>query len=103
MVAPSNPQTYAQAAASLVEAGTTGEGLETEAEGKKERRSRRKKDPAAPKKALTAYLVFINSKRDQIIKEHPTADLKDQVTTSPALLLAVHDPHYTSSSFMGVT
>ena len=33
----------------------------------------------AAKKALTAYLVFINAKREQVIKEHPEADLKDQV------------------------
>ena len=94
VVAPSSPQTHTQAAASLVEAATSGEGQEAEAEGKKEKRTRRKKDPAAPKKALTAYLVFINSKREQIIKEHPTADLKDQVTPLPVLLLAVHDLHH---------
>lgn len=100
VVAPSSPQTLAQAAASLVEAATTGEGQEAEAEGKKEKRTRRK-DPAAPKKALTAYLVFINSKREQIIKEHPTADLKDQVTTSLVLLFAVNHPLYTSSCLHG--
>ena len=97
VVAPSSPQTHAQAAASLVEAATTGQGQEADAEGKKERRTRRKKDPAAPKKALTAYLVFINSKREQIIKEHPTADLKDQVTPFLVLLLADHHSHHSSS------
>ena len=78
--APSSPQTKARAAASLVEAGTSGEGQEElDASGEKKKKSRRKKDPAAPKKALTAYLVFINAKREQVIKEHPEADLKDQV------------------------
>ena len=33
----------------------------------------------AAKKALTAYLILINAKRQQVIKEHPEADLKDQV------------------------
>lgn len=65
-----------------MEAATSGEGQE--GEGKKEKRMRRKKDPAAPKKALTGYLVFINSKREQVIREHPEADLKDQVTPSLA-------------------
>lgn len=69
----------AHQAASLLDAGTSGEGQE--ADGKKEKRARRKKDPAAPKKALTGYLVYINSKREQVIKEHPEADLKDQVAT----------------------
>lgn len=87
VVAPCSPQTHAQAAASLAEAATTGEGREGEWEGKKEKRTRKKKDPAAPKKALTAYLVFINSKREQIIRENPTADLKDQVPPSHVLLM----------------
>ncbi len=80
MAAPPSPQTKAQAAASLIEAGTSGDGQEELGpSGDKKKRIRKKKDPAAPKKALTAYLVFINGKRDQVIKEHPEADLKDQV------------------------
>lgn len=75
----SSPKTQALAAASLVEAGTSGEGQDTEAGGEKKKKTRRKKDPAAPKKALTGYLVYINSKREQIIRENPDADLKDQV------------------------
>lgn len=90
VVAPCSPQTHAQAAASLAEAAARGEGQE--GEGKKEKRTRKKKDPAAPKKALTAYLVFINSKREQIIREHPSADLKDQVSPSHVLLLPTHAP-----------
>ena len=74
------PAAQAQAAASLAEGGTSGEGPEAEADGKREKRARKKKDPAAPKKALTGYLVFINGKREQVVKEHPEADLKDQVT-----------------------
>lgn len=88
VVAPCSPQTHAQAAASLAEAATTGEEQEGEGEGKKEKRTRKKKDPAAPKKALTAYLVFINSKRGDIMREHPTADLKDQVSPSHVVLPA---------------
>jgi len=80
VAAPPSPQTKAQAAASLVEAGTSGDGQEELGpSGDKKKRSRKRKDPAAPKKALTAYLVFINGKRDQVVKEHPEADLKDQV------------------------
>jgi len=80
VAAPPSPKTQAKAAASLVEAGTSGDGQEELGpSGDKKRKSRKKKDPAAPKKALTAYLVFINGKRDQVIKEHPEADLKDQV------------------------
>ena len=93
VVAPCSPQTHAQAAASLAEAVARGE--EQEGEGKKEKRTRKKKDPAAPKKALTAYLVFINSKREQIIREHPSADLKDQVSPSHVLLLPTHAPQHT--------
>ncbi|KAL3158372.1 High mobility group [Trebouxia sp. C0009 RCD-2024] len=85
VMAPSSPQTHTQAAGSLVEAATSGEGQEGKGEGKKEKRMRRKKDPAAPKKALTGYLVFINSKREQVIREHPEADLKDQVRLLAAL------------------
>ncbi|KAL3140499.1 hypothetical protein ABBQ32_005085 [Trebouxia sp. C0010 RCD-2024] len=85
VMAPSSPKTHTQAAGSLVEAATSGEGQEGEGEGKKEKRLRRKKDPAAPKKALTGYLVFINSKREQVIREHPEADLKDQVRLLAAL------------------
>ena len=80
VAAPSSPETKAKAAASLVEAGTSGHGQEELGPGSdKKRRVRKRKDPAAPKKALTAYLVFINGKRDQVVKEHPEADLKDQV------------------------
>ena len=80
MAAPSSPQTKPQAAAFLIEAGTSGDGQEELGpSGDKKKRIRKKKDPAAPKKALTAYLVFINGKRDQVVKEHPEADLKDQV------------------------
>ncbi len=80
VAAPSSPETKAKAAASLMEAGTSGDGQEELGPGgDKKRRSRKRKDPAAPKKALTAYLVFINGKRDQVVKEHPEADLKDQV------------------------
>ncbi|DBA79906.1 TPA: FACT complex subunit, variant 2 [Trebouxia sp. C0004] len=83
---PPSPRTKAQAAASLVEASTSGGGQEElDPSGDKKRKSRKKKDPAAPKKALTAYLVFINGKRDQVIKEHPEADLKDQVRLLAAL------------------
>lgn len=80
VAAPPSPKTQAKAAASLVEAGTSGDGQEELGpSGDKKKRIRKKKDPAAPKKALTAYLVFINGKRDQVVKEHPEADLKDQV------------------------
>ena len=80
MAAPPSPETKAQAAASLVEAGTSGDGQEELGpSGEKKKRMRKRKDPAAPKKALTAYLVFINGKRDQVVQEHPEADLKDQV------------------------
>ncbi|DBB17636.1 TPA: hypothetical protein ACH3X3_002680 [Trebouxia sp. C0006] len=86
VAAPSSPQTKAQAAASLIEAGTSGDGQEELGPGgDKKKRMRKKKDPAAPKKALTAYLVFINGKRDQVVKEHPEADLKDQVRLLAAL------------------
>ncbi|DBA70283.1 TPA: hypothetical protein ACH3X2_012180 [Trebouxia sp. C0005] len=86
VAAPPRPDPQAKAAASLVEAGTSGDGQEELGpSGDKKRRSRRKKDPAAPKKALTAYLVFINGKRDQVVKEHPEADLKDQVRLLAAL------------------
>lgn len=98
-----SPQTHAQAAASLAEAATRGEGQEGEGEGKKEKRTRKKKDPAAPKKALTAYLVFINSKREQIIREHPTADLKDQVSPSHVLLLPTLLPSTHSLPFKMAT
>ena len=80
MTAPPSPETKAQAAASLVEAGTSGDGQEELGpSSEKKKRMRKRKDPAAPKKALTAYLVFINGKRDQVVQEHPEADLKDQV------------------------
>ena len=73
-------QTTAQAAASLIEAGTSGDGQEELGPGgDKKKRMRKKKDPAAPKKALTAYLVFITGKRAQVVKAPPEADLKDQV------------------------
>lgn len=95
VMAPSSPQTHTQAAGSLVEAATSGEGQEGKGEGKKEKRMRRKKDPAAPKKALTGYLVFINSKREQVIREHPEADLKDQVP------YPYHSLHLTHVVIMG--
>lgn len=83
---PFSPKTQAQAAASLVEAGTSGDGQEELGpSSEKKKRIRKRKDPAAPKKALTAYLVFINGMRDQVVKEHPEADLKDQVRLLAAL------------------
>ena len=42
--------------------------------------TRRKKDPNAPKKALTGYLVFLDKHREEIAKANPDANLKDQVT-----------------------
>lgn len=89
VVAPSSPKATAQAAASLVEAGTSGEGQEhLDSNGEKKKKTRKKKDPAAPKKALTTYLVYINGKRPQVVREHPEADLKDQVGVCSAALSA---------------
>ena len=77
-VAPASPRTQGLAAASVAEAGTSDKAQDLETTGDK-KRTRKKKDPAAPKKALTGYLVYINNKREQVIKEHPEADLVEQV------------------------
>lgn len=37
----------------------------------KEKRSRAKKDPNAPKRALSAYMFFANSERDVVRAENP--------------------------------
>ena len=80
-IAPSSPRAQAQAAATVVETGTSDKAQDVDASGDKSRKGRKKKDPAAPKKALTGYLVYINSKREQVIKEHPEADLVEQVSS----------------------
>ena len=81
-IAPSSPKAQAQAATSVVETGTSDKGQDVDVSGDKSRKGRKKKDPAAPKKALTGYLVYINSKREQVIKEHPEADLVEQVSSA---------------------
>lgn len=42
----------------------------TDAEGK-QRKQRAKKDPNAPKRALSAYMIFANEKRDMVRAENP--------------------------------
>ena len=84
-VAPASPRNQALAAASTAEAGTSDKGQDMEASGDKAKRTRKKKDPAAPKKALTGYLVYINNKREQVVKDHPEADLPEQVKPNTLL------------------
>lgn len=37
----------------------------------KEKKQRQKKDPNAPKRALSAYMFFANDKRDQVRADNP--------------------------------
>jgi HMG (high mobility group) box len=44
------------------------------------RRRRRKKDPRAPKKSLTSYLVFMQRHRPALAAAHPDVSTQDLTT-----------------------
>jgi len=56
----------------------------TKAAGEKKR-----KDPNAPKGALTAYIIFSNAKRDQVKKENPDIKFGDVAKKISALWKSV--------------
>ncbi|GAB4814016.1 hypothetical protein N2152v2_001062 [Parachlorella kessleri] len=42
---------------------------------KKEKKTKAKKDPNAPKRGLTAYILYSNAVRDEVKKENPEAKM----------------------------
>lgn len=71
MQAPKKPRTPKADKPNTTANGEAEEGAEPAADGKKQRKPRKKKDPNAPKKSLAAFMFFSNANRERIKTNNP--------------------------------